>query len=161
MSNGVLLLLRLSFACAACAGIVYLGYLYTRDLSGMLIGAILSSPILAVSIARPLVEFAHEGITWLARRPLAKYEGCYYAFDSAQVRIQELHDRLLFHARDVAIATQLEAIPWRDHDEYVDLATLERWLHWRRDPMAGRFLLWARREVVGPWERKKEMMRRC
>ena len=155
MSNGLLLLVRLVVAVLASAVLVYWWYWLIGGLKGVLLGVVFSAPVIGIAIARPLVHLTHEGFTWLSQQPLAQYQGRFYAFDEVQVRVEEFDDGLRFNAGDVARATALPGIPGTAGD-YLDLQTIEKWRARRREPTAGRFLLWARREVVGPWKKKQE-----
>lgn len=169
MPNAILLLLRLLASVGAVAAISWIGW----KLGGkpwLLVAMVFSSPLIGVAIARPLVELTHEGFGWLWHQPLSEWEGAYYSFNGVHVRIYEHEDTLLFVAQDVLKAlgipqglvalrsrhlvripgTRLEALSPR---------ALEALLAERTDYEVGRFLLWARREVVAPWEKKRAAAR--
>jgi hypothetical protein len=167
--NGVLLLLRLLASAGAAAAISWLGWKLGGK-SWMLIALVFSSPLIGVAIARPLVELTHEGFGWLSAQPLQEWEGAYYAFNGVHVRIYEQGDKLLFVARDVLEAIGIPAalaavhsrrmvrIPGTRHEAF-SVQALEALLAGRTDHEAGRFLLWARRDVVAPWEKKRAAAR--
>ena len=157
MPNGKLLVIRLAIGFAAIA---VFGYAMG------LIGIVFAAPILGIAIAKPLVEVIHEGFTWTANQPLRKWQGRYYEFGGVQIRILEHKGALWFAADDVVISTGMPAgrklleattIPVDDSDElsFLDLASLEKVLLRHRSPETTRFLLWAKREVAAPHERKK------
>jgi hypothetical protein len=158
MPNGKLLLIRLAI------GLVVMGVM--AKAMG-LIGIVFAAPILGVAIAKPLVEVMHDGLTWTANQPLRKWEGRYYEFDGVQIRVLEHAGALWFAADDVVTSTGLPVvggtlleattIPVDESAKlpFLDLAALEKVLMRHRSPESGRFLLWAQREVVAPYERKK------
>ena len=168
MPNGLLLLVRLAISLSIAAAMVWIGW-KLGEKSWALIAAVLAAPIIGVSIARPLVELFHEGFGWLAEQPLRQWHGTYYEFNSVQVRVYEDQGKLWFAAADVIRAANLPRIP----DSVLavragecrripgtrlmgfTLAGLERFVSGRDLPESGRLLLWAQREVVGPWEKKR------
>jgi hypothetical protein len=173
MPNGLLLLVRLAISLSIAAAMVWIGW----KLGGKpwaLIGAVLGAPVVGSSIARPVVELFHEGIGWLAEQPLKEWHGSYYEFNAIQVRVYEDQGQLWFAAADVMRAANLPRIP----DSVLgvssgecrripgtrlmglSLAGLERMLAGRGLPESGRLLLWAQREVVAPWEKKRERLAR-
>jgi pimeloyl-ACP methyl ester carboxylesterase len=169
MSNGALLLIRLTIALAITLAFVWFGW----SLGGptwALIGLLTATPIGGLLLARPIVELTHEGFGWLASQPMKKWEGRYYAFNDVQVRVYEFKGELWFAAADVLKATGVEAIPDSLLAIYpagarvipgirqtcLTLPILEKLLADQRKPEAQKFLLWARRQVVAPWQRKRE-----
>jgi hypothetical protein len=129
-----------------------------------LIGFLVTLPTLAFSLSRPLIQMIEHGFVWTAARPLKEWEGNYYEFGGVQVRVIEEDDALWFAADDVIKATGIEAhgstlaetrrvagysIP------FLGIASLEKVLGGHRSHESGRFMLWARREVLAPWERKR------
>jgi len=158
MTNGKLLLLRAAIGLGAMA---LLGYKMG------LIGLVFAAPILGIAIAKPLVEGIHEGFVWTANQPLRKWEGRFYEFGGVQIRILEHKDALWFAADDVITATNipvkgrtlLEAstIPLEDAGDlpFLSMEGLEKVLLRHRSHESQRFLLWAKRDVHAPWERKR------
>lgn len=146
MTNGVMLLLRLLVVAFATATIIYAWHWYMRDTAGIVIGALLAVPIAWRLLARPVVDLAHGGVAWLAARPAgARQAGRAFEFESVPVRVQTGEGGLRFRAEDVASATGLKGIPWQGRG-YVDVATLEKWLGKRSEPVAQRFLAWVRKK---------------
>jgi hypothetical protein len=139
------------------------GYRLGRgDRGWTLLALVFSTPILGVAIASPLVHLVHEGFGWLAEHPMRKYQGRYYAFNDVQVRVIEGEDRLWFSAADVLKACGIRAVPALlpgvhelDGLPCLDLAALQKLHDAYRQVELGRLSLWAQREVVNPWERKK------
>ena len=163
MPNWAFLLTRLVLGLAASALMTFGGF----KLGGFtfaLIGFVFSTPLIAVAIAKPLVEMIEEGFGWLSAQPLKKWQGNYYEFGGVQVRVFEDEDELWFAADDVIKATGISAVGGALPDsrliEEIRLSCLtlggvEALLARHRSHEAGRFLLWARREVLVPWERKR------
>ena len=50
---------------------------------------------------------AHEGRTWLRRKPLEAWQGHYYAFNDMQVRVFDDGERLWFCAIDIVKSAQV------------------------------------------------------
>lgn len=168
MSNGWLLLIRLSICAALSAALGGAGYLvYGR--AGLFLGLLFAAPLFATAMAKPLVEFGAQGWTWLARSAAPDWDGHYYAFNNVQVRVDEEGERLALAGIDACRATEtpltgemrsriarlscgelpgtrVHAIPWQSMD-----------LLLRDSPSreAGRFQQWLRREVVAPWHKKR------
>jgi hypothetical protein len=170
MPNWALLLVRLAL-CALVSGLfVWIGQ-QVHARAGGWIGFVLSIPLYGVALAKPLMEIFEEGFTWLARQPMRRWEGRYYEFNGVQIRVYEHDEKLWFVAKDVLLATNLPAIPesfLATHSEgcrvlegmslpCLDLDTVEKLLARSREHDPERFILWARREVEAPWERKRAM----
>jgi hypothetical protein len=163
MPNWVLLLLRTGSAVAISTVMTWSANKVGRgDLGWTLIAFLLSVPIGAWLIAKPLVELLHEGLTWLSRHPLEKWQGNYYAFNSVHVRVFDDGERLWFCAQDMVTACHLKAlapaIPGVELVENLpslDIEGVEKFQGSHPHPELARFLLWAKREVIAPWERKK------
>ena len=163
MPNWVFLLVRLSLACAGSAAMTWVGW----KLGGRpwaLVAFVFSSPLIGVAIARPLVELFHEGIGWLSAQPLEKWQGNYYEFSGVQVRVYEEDGKLWFVAKDVVKAAGIEALADAFHEGRIlaganlrclSPTDVEKLLATHRAHESGRFLLWMRREVIAPWERKR------
>jgi hypothetical protein len=167
MSNGLLLLIRMLVSLAAVAVFTWVGW----KLGGppwAIIGLVFSCPLFAVAVARPLVELSHSGFSWLALRSLEPWQGRYYVFNNVQVRVYEHRGELWFAARDVMKAIGVDRMPdallRRDHDCMAipearmmtfNLKGLEKFAGGHGGPLAGGIVLWAQREVVLPWERKR------
>ncbi|MBC8022899.1 MAG: hypothetical protein H7Y14_07255 [Burkholderiales bacterium] len=129
-----------------------------------LIGFLVSLPVLAFSLSRPLVQLIEDGFAWTAAQPLRKWQGNYYEFGGVQVRVVEDDDALWFAADDVIKATGIEAVggalPESRLIAELRLSCLtidgvETLLARHPSHESGRFILWARREVFTPWERKR------
>ncbi|MDQ3027720.1 MAG: hypothetical protein M3R58_14615 [Pseudomonadota bacterium] len=168
MSNGLLLVVRLALSLATGAAMVWIGW----KLGGKtwaLIALIAAAPVLGIAIARPLVEFVHEVFGWLSAQPLKRWEGSYYEFNAVQVRVYEDEGQPWFAAADVMKAAGIPRIPdavlpvRRNECRIIagtklvgfTFAGLEKFVAAHPGPEAGRFLLWAQREVVGPWEKRR------
>jgi hypothetical protein len=132
------------------------------DHAWTLLAFVFSVPAGAWLIAKPLIEFIHEGFGWLWNHPLKAWEGHYYAFNNVHVRIFDDGDQLWFCAQDVVTACHLRAlapaIPGVELVENLPSLTLEglkKFQAGHPHPELGRLVLWAEREVVTPWERKR------
>jgi hypothetical protein len=161
--NWAWLLLRATLAAAISTFMTWTAYkLGQGDKAWTLLAFIFSVPIIATMVSRPLVEFMHEGLGWLADHPLKAWEGNYYAFDNVHIRVFEDGDRLWFCAQDIVHACHLKAlapaIPGVEIVEKLPSLTLDgvkKFLADHPNADLGRFVLWAEREVVTPWERKR------
>jgi hypothetical protein len=163
MPNWAFFLLRLALGVGFSAAMTWGGW-KLGGLKYALVAFVLSTPAIAVAIARPLVELIHEGFTWTSRQPLKKWEGNYYEFGGVQVRVVEDDGQLWFAADDVIKATGIAAVGGtlleaRDLPEWgfagLGIDGVEKVLGRHRSHESGRFILWARREVIMPWERKR------
>ncbi len=163
MPNWALFLIRLTLGIAASVAMTWIGWKMGGK-SWALIGLVFSTPVIGVAIAKPLVEMAHDGFTWLWQQPMAKWQGIYYEFGGVQVRVIEDDGALWFAAADVIRATGIKAkaatlLETKRIAEFgldcLDIDGVERLLTRHRNHEAQRFIVWARREVVTPWERKK------
>jgi hypothetical protein len=163
MTNGLLFLLRLALSACSALALTWLGW-RLGGLAWALVAFVFSTPVIGVAIARPLVELTHEGFGWLSAQPLKEWEGNYYEFGGVQVRVLEYDERLWFAADDVIKATgirakgatlsEAHAIPGARFPCFT-MQGLEQVLGRHRGHESGRFVLWAQREVVAPWERKR------
>ncbi len=163
MPNWVVFVVRLTLGVAGSALMTWIGW----KLGGRtyaLIAFVISTPLIGVAIARPLVELAHEGMGWLVAQPMAEWQGIYYEFGGVQVRVYEHEARLWFAAKDVVKACGIEANADTFHEGRVlegpnlrclSAGEVEALLTTHRCHEAGRFILWMRREVTTPWERKR------
>ena len=166
MPNGVRLLVRLIVGLAFAGALTWIAW----KLGGRpwaLVAVLIATPTVAWLISRPLIECIHEGFTWISNRPYEKWEGNYYEFAGVQVRVFVDAGQLWFAAPDVIKAAGIAAQADRLLAIYpggaqvlerltcLNMATLEKFLATHRSPETGRLLLWAQREVVAPWERKK------
>ena len=163
MPNWALFLVRLTLGVAASVAMTWIGWKMGGK-SWALIGLVFSTPVIGVAIAKPFVEMMHEGITWLWHQPMMKWQGIYYEFGTVQIRVIEDDDTLWFAADDVIRATGIKAkgatlLEARLIPEFalncLDIEGVEKVLARHRNHEAQRFIVWARREVVTPWERKK------
>jgi len=163
MPNWAFFLMRLSLGVGASILMTWGG----NKLGGFpfaLLGFVFSTPLIGVAIAKPLVEMIHEGFGWLWAQPMRKWQGIYYEFNGIQVRVIEDEDTLWFAADDVIKATEIEAAGGTLTESRLlpqwGLACLaiegvEAVLGRHRSHESQRFILWARREVQAPWERKR------
>ncbi len=162
MPNWALLLVRLTLASAASALMTWIGWKLGQK-AWALVAFVFSAPIIGVAIARPLVELFHDGVGWLSAQPLDRWQGHYYEFGGVQVRVFEDDGALWFAAKDVVKATGIRA-----HPDMVDegrtiarlrclsIGDVESLLARHPGHEAGRFVLWAQREVLAPWARKRK-----
>lgn len=171
--NWLFLLVRLLVAAAVCGSFFYVG-LWLSD--GKVIGGVgfmmLSVPAIGVALAKPIVLLAHEGMSWLWQKPMEAWQGSYYSFNDMQVRVYEFEDELWFVVPDVVRAVGMKSVPQSFRAIYpkgsrilpgtrlsvMNRASLENLLGKRNEHEAIRFLNWMRREVVKPWERKREKL---
>jgi hypothetical protein len=167
-SNGAVLLGRLALVALIAAPFMYWFYNILGGAAGAAFGFILVMPLAAKLVTRQLIELFHEGFTWLSQQPLKQWEGAFYAFDDVQVRIYEVDGELWFAVPDILRAIDLKALPpafaatHRDDLKRVPGSRLQALpasglpalLEPLRQPKAGRFLVWAQREVVAPWQRR-------
>ena len=163
MPNWAFFLVRLAAGTAGSAFMTWAAWrIGQHDLGWTLIAFVFSVPLIGVAIARPLVELSHEGLTWLARQPMEAWQGRYYAFNDVHVRVLDDGERLWFCAIDLVKACHLKALapvlPGVVEVEglpCLDVAGVEALQGSNSNVELGKFLLWARREVIAPWERKK------
>ncbi len=134
-----------------------------------LIGVLFAAPIFGYVASRLLLNVGGGALTWMSRMPMRKWQGVYYAFNDVQVRVYEDDDQLWFVATDVLKSLDMRGIPDSFLAIYPDgckvvpgtrlsalnPAALEAMLGKRNEREAVRFLLWMRREVVKPWEKKR------
>jgi len=163
LPNWAALLVRVLAASALSAFMTWSAFKIGRgDLAWTLLAFVFSVPMGAWLIAKPLIELVHEGMGWLWHRPLEAWHGNYYAFNSVQIRVFDDGDRLWFCAQDIVAACHLKAlapaIPGVELVEDLPSLTIEgvqKFHDGHPHAELGRFLLWAQREVVRPWERKR------
>ena len=163
MPNWALLLVRFLLSATASALMTWIGWKLGQK-PWALVAFVFSTPIIGFAISRPLVELFHEGLGWLSAQPLDQWQGNYYEFGGVHVRVFEDGGALWFAAKDVVTATGIRA-----HAETIEqgrvlpgvnlrclsIAEVETLLAMHQGHESGRFLLWAQREVVKPWERKR------
>ena len=161
MPNWAFLLVRLFFSTALVALFTWVGWELGKQ-EWALVALIFSVPAIGVAVARPLVELAHEGMTWLWRHPHEKWQGRYYEFNSRQIRVLEEDERLWFSAADVVKACDLAVVPETlprvrtvENLPCLGFEDIEALHGTHGGEELGRFLLWARRYVITPWERKR------
>lgn len=135
-----------------------------------LVGLLCALPMLGWLLARVLVHQGGNAFSWISSLPLRKWQGAYYSFNDVQVRVYEDEDDLWFVASDVLAAVGMRGVPDSFLAVYPDgsrvipgtrltglnAGALEQMLGKRNEHEAIRFLQWMRREVVKPWERKRE-----
>lgn len=169
--NWLTFLVRLVLALAIWGGFFWLGMKLS---GGLVIGAVgfslLAVPVFGVALAKPLVMLSHEGFSWLAEQPMRKWQGAYFAFNDMQVRIYEGENRLWLVASDVLRAVGMKAVPDSFLAVYpdsckvlagtwltaIDPTAVHHLLGKRNEHESVRFLQWLDREVIKPWERKRE-----
>jgi|1185.fasta_scaffold180657_2 hypothetical protein len=151
-----------------CAIIGFFVWLASHAPAG--IGLVLCIPLFAWFASRALVHGGFGMFSWFSGSSIGGWQGTHYEFDNQKIRVEEHHDRLLFVAEDVLRATRIAPSPasWLAvHAEETTeipgvklpgfgMGQLERLVEMYPGTDAGRLLLWARREVVGPWEKKRE-----
>ncbi len=168
MPNWALLIVRFSLAAAGAGALAWIA-LKAGGREWMFISFILSAPFVAALVAKPLIEGTAEGMRWMRQRSDKEWEGNYYEFSGVQVRIFEHADLLWFCVADVIRAvgkgkgvddlantysTGGRIVPGTKLLS-LSLAGLEKNLGEGATQDALRFLVWARRDVVTPWERKR------
>jgi hypothetical protein len=168
MPSWALLLVRSALALALAGGLAWAA-LKAGGREWMFLSFILSAPFAAALIAKPLIEATAEGAAWLRQRSHKEWEGNYYEFSGVQVRIFEHADLLWFCVVDIIRAvgkgkgvdglvntysTGGRIVPGTKL-LCLSLAGLEKNLGEGATQDALRFLVWARRDVVTPWERKR------
>ncbi len=163
MPNWGFFLARLALG-AACSAAMTWGAWKLGGFAWGVIAFLFSAPLIGVAIAKPLVEMIHDGFGWLSAQPLQKWQGNYYEFGGVHVRVIEDEDALWFAADDVIKATGVKAhgatlaesrlLPGYSLP-FLDIDAVENVLARHRSHESARFILWARREVVTPWERKR------
>jgi hypothetical protein len=134
------------------------------------IGFLLTVPFIGIVGAHWLVEGGAAGIRWLSWMPYAQWQGRYIAFEGQHLRYVEIDDALWFVDRDILAviglargsarlglvdATQyarIEGTPWFGLSQ----AGIERLLLKSPHPLAAKFLLWLRRDVFAPHQRRVE-----
>jgi len=163
---GLLLHLSLRIAIGAAATYAAMG----------LLGA--SWPVVAVIwgalLARPVIEFVPALVRSARDAALREWEGRYYAFESAQVRVIEVGgepwivDADAFRALGVRTTRRTRAVLTATFDpmEYARIPGTRQWgfsargvlryLEKREDRQATKFRLWLEREVFFPWRRRRE-----
>ena len=133
------------------------------------IGAVLCIPLAAWFASRLLVHGGANAFSWMSHRALDEWDGAYYAFDNVQIRVYEHDERLLFAAEDVLRATGIAPVPAAYLGVHPERFTpipgtrlagitaegVEALVNEHPGHDAGRFLLWAQRDVVRPWERNR------
>lgn len=135
-----------------------------------MVGLLLTLPVLAWFASRLIVHGSSGAVGWINRKATSEWEGYYYAFNDIQIRVYEDDGRLWFVARDVLTALEMKDVAdsflarfpddtrllEREKLTAIDANGLEKLLGNRLDHESVRFLLWMRRDVVKPWERKKQ-----
>ena len=166
MSHGVKLLVRFAISISFAGALVWIGW----KLGGKawaLVAVLIAAPTVAWAISRPLIEVVHEGFTWASNEPLKRWEGNYHEFAGVHVRVFEDRGELWFVAADVIKAAGIAAnadsllavyqggCKTLERLTCLTMPTLEKFLLANPGSESGRLLLWARREVIGPWEKRK------
>ena len=134
-----------------------------------LLGFLFALPLAAWLAARFLLKGGSGFVKAIENHALAEWHGVFYAFDDIQVRVFEDDGRLWFVGVDVARALGWKALPQRFLStrrrllrvvpgtklQALDFEGLEVLLGARREVACGRFLRWARMEVVAPWHNQR------
>lgn len=134
------------------------------------IGLLFALPILAWIAARFLVHGGAGAFSWLSNWHFRKWEGSYYSFNDVQVRVFEDDGQLWFVLPDVMSAIDMKRVPetfLATHPgdvrevpgkslKALNPQGLDHLLGRRPEHEAARFLNWMHREVVKPWEKKRE-----
>jgi hypothetical protein len=135
------------------------------------VGLLMCLPLCAWFLSRALVLGGFNLFEWLATVAYTGWNGRYNEFNHKHIRVYEHHDRLLFVADDVFTAAgitkaagahvavhadELSEIPGSRH-RGLGIRQVERLANEYPGTDAGRFLLWAQREVVGPWEKRRNL----
>lgn len=164
--NWAWLLVRFACGAAICAFITWVGWKLGQFPWAMTFG-LFSIPLFAFAVAKPLIEFSHEGIDWLAAGHSRIWHGAYYKFNDVQIRVYEDDDKLWFTVADVLKACGIRAVPDAFLASYpanckllgrhacLDIEGVEKLFERHGNTDLGRLMVWAKREVVAPWERKK------
>ena len=133
-----------------------------------IIGLLFALPILAWIGARVLIKGTGEAFSWMSLKAVEEWQGAYYAFNDVQVRVYEEDDALWFVLDDVVKALGLKAVPQSylathartgkvlDGRKVVKPEALDEMLGRRNEHEAIRFLQWMHRDVMKPWQRKRE-----
>ena len=151
------------FGLAACvAG----GYYAARN--GFFIAALLMLPLGAWFAARILVETGMATFDWLNRGQMATWNGRFYEYSGHQLRPVELEVGLAFFERDVLGVVELkdpavlslfgpaERLTDPESGEKVlTRAGCERLLLKSTHPESKRLLLWLRRDVFAPYDKRR------
>ena len=166
MPNWARLLVRFVLGGGFCVLVTWIGWKLGQFAWAMTFG-LFSIPVFAFAVARPLIEFSHEGIDWLADAHSREWHGAYYQFNGVQIRVYEDDDRLWFTVADVLKACNIRAIADTLLASYpanckligrhacLDLEGVEKFFASNKSVELGRLMVWAKREVVAPWERKR------
>ena len=135
-----------------------------------MIGFLLSVPFFAWFASRFLVHGGAGLLDWISRKSIEEWHGSYYAFNNVQVRVYEDEGELWFAARDVMLAADMSPIPDAVLEQRAgecgpisgtklvgwSVAGVERFFAEHPGMEAGKLLLWMRREVVAPWEKRRQ-----
>ena len=170
--NWLTFLVRLAVSLAVWGAFFWVGMKLS---GGLVIGAVgfslLAVPVFGIALGKPLVLLADEGFSWLWHQPMQKFQGSYFAFNNVQVRIYEGNDgRLWLVAKDVLHAVGMKGVPdsflavYPDGTKVLagtlltamDTDSVHHLLDKRNEHESIRFLQWMEREVLKPWERKRE-----
>ena len=81
---------------ALCAAVSWLVWRYVG-----IVLAVLTVPLWGVALARPIVEFAGHFYVWVNRSPLAAWQGRYYNFNGAHLRVIPVAQALWIVDRDI------------------------------------------------------------
>jgi len=166
MPNWAFLLVRLVVSGSFCALATWIGW-KLGQLPWALTFFVFSAPVVGIAIAKPLVELTHEGFDWLAHAHSRQWHGAYYQFNNVQIRVYEDDDRLWFTVADVLKASNIRAVPDTllasypancktiGRDACLDFEGVEKLFERNGSVELGRLTVWAKREVVTPWERKR------
>lgn len=164
--NWAWLLVRFICGAAVCAFITWVGWKLGQFAWALTFG-VFSVPLFAFAVAKPLIEFSHEGLDWLAHGHSREWHGAYYQFNGVQIRVFEDDDRLWFTVADVLRACKIRGIADTWLASYpansklvgshacLDMEGVEKFFAANKNVELGRLTVWAQREVVMPWHRKR------
>ena len=139
-----------------------------------IVGFLLTLPVVAWFASRGIVHGSTGAVGWINRQATGEWEGYYYAFNDIQIRVYEDDGRLWFVAKDVLESLQMKDVAdsflarfpedarllEREKLTVLNSDALEKLLGGRQEHEAVRFLLWMRRDVIKPWAKKKEDLKR-
>ncbi len=152
----------------AAVYVLFVAFAVWKGGSHGVIVALVAAPVFGLLAVPSLLAFFPAYWGWLRERAWGPWQGRYYAFDGRQVRVAEARGRLWFSSADVHAALALtrragvlagfDATERMTHDELGDAlsnAGLTRLLARSTAPRTLRFLRWAERDVLLPWQNKR------
>lgn len=136
-----------------------------------LIPFVIATPIAGVLLAKPILEAGGNWFHWARKQPYAEWHGHYYEFAGTQIRIFEVGRELWVADADLlrvigeSPSLMLESVyDPHEYDEIPDTRIkafspegAEKVLMASTHQEAGRMLLWLKREVYKPHQRKLDL----